>query len=583
MFSTKKDFALLARQISLPTRETTKENSTPFLVDIYQVRLWKLIHSPEQTDLDDIAQEFQCNSQELLHTLVALYDKCLSEIGGETIYSTICERKVVSILIVYNNPEVVIKQGAVSNLVTDEEDCLDTLLENIEEPDSVFHDVFSDASSSESSEEEDEDGDEDEDDERDYSIGVGKFLKKVKAEKLNLHKRLIGSLSFQKITMFPTPAHEEHVLDLLLLACRKKYRGRGIGRYLMKLLMNRDYIGDYDAIITASDQGAINFYRKFGFTEDAILLSKYKDIGDCWTNTTKMCYLPPYNVIDEDPIRCLTMMDDQFQKWQKSMFHGYQNQAALFQRLKHEMIGLYAKINAQDQTIVSLNRERFLLAKENAALKVKLSESASYQDDEIRENEQLETLQMIREMEKISILNEKLLVAQMSLLMDDDCTTQMAVEYCRNRLKDAKNYEIKAEKITLDGATIALYQSSLPLLHNGNQKNETLLFYSGHSDHIDIIANAGFTNEDFLYGSVGKGLYFHTNIKNLQKEKYLLCKVALGRIELISKPKTKSTITLKRNTEYDSVKILDMDINVDDEIVVFDSHLALPLFIITFE
>ncbi|CAF1535472.1 unnamed protein product, partial [Adineta steineri] len=179
--------------------------------------------------------------------------------------------------------------------------------------------------------------------------------------------------------------------------------------------MNRDYIGDYDAIITASDQGAINFYRKFGFTEDAILLSKYKDIGDCWTNTTKMCYLPPYNVINEDPIRCLTMMDDQFQKWQKSMFHGYQNQAALFQRLKHEMIGLYAK-------------------------------STSYQDDETRENEQLETLQMIREMEKISILNEKLLVAQMSLLMDDDCTAQMAVEYCRNRLKDAKNYEIKAEK-----------------------------------------------------------------------------------------------------------------------------------------
>ncbi|CAF1515871.1 unnamed protein product [Adineta steineri] len=37
------------------------------------------------------------------------------------------------------------------------------------------------------------------------------------------------------------------------------------------------------------------------------------------------------------------MMDDQFQKWQKSMFHSYQNQAALFQRLKHEMIGLYAK------------------------------------------------------------------------------------------------------------------------------------------------------------------------------------------------------------------------------------------------
>jgi GNAT superfamily N-acetyltransferase len=28
---------------------------------------------------------------------------------------------------------------------------------------------------------------------------------------------------------------EEHVLDLQLLACRKKYRGRGLGRHLMKV------------------------------------------------------------------------------------------------------------------------------------------------------------------------------------------------------------------------------------------------------------------------------------------------------------------------------------------------------------
>lgn len=40
--------------------------------------------------------------------------------------------------------------------------------------------------------------------------------------------------------------------------------------------MNRDYIGEYDAVVTASDQGAIDFYRKFGFTDDAIILSKYK-------------------------------------------------------------------------------------------------------------------------------------------------------------------------------------------------------------------------------------------------------------------------------------------------------------------
>ena len=44
------------------------------------------------------------------------------------------------------------KAETMSGVVTDEEDCLDKLLENVEDPPSVFHDVFSDKSSSESSE-----------------------------------------------------------------------------------------------------------------------------------------------------------------------------------------------------------------------------------------------------------------------------------------------------------------------------------------------------------------------------------------------------------------------------------------------
>ena len=103
-----------------------------------------------------------------------------------------------------DDPNVKLKPGTVGPIVTDDEDCLDTLLESIEDPDSVFHNVFSDKSSSESSDEEEEDGDDD-DDERDYSIGIGKYLEKVKAGKLNLQKRLIACLSFQKITTFPLP------------------------------------------------------------------------------------------------------------------------------------------------------------------------------------------------------------------------------------------------------------------------------------------------------------------------------------------------------------------------------------------
>ena len=66
------------------------------------------------------------------------------------------------------------------------------------------------------------------------------------------------------------------------------------------------------------------------------------------------------SAVNDDPIRCLTIMDEQFQKWfvtstpqmdrnllsrQKTMFNSYQSQAALFNRLKNEMIGLYAKVS----------------------------------------------------------------------------------------------------------------------------------------------------------------------------------------------------------------------------------------------
>ena len=98
-------------------------------------------------------------------------------------------------------------------------------------------------------------------------------------------------------------------------------------------------------------------------------------------------------------------------------------------------------------------------------------------------------------MEKMSVINEKLLIAQMSLLADDDCNTQMAVEYCSQKFKYADQYQIKAKKITSDAASIALYQSTSASFPSGNQKNETLLFYLGHHEHLEIIAHAGFTNE----------------------------------------------------------------------------------------
>lgn len=57
MFATKKDFALLARQVALSSR--------PLLVDVYQVRLWKVLHTPDKADVDAIAATFQVCSDDL--------------------------------------------------------------------------------------------------------------------------------------------------------------------------------------------------------------------------------------------------------------------------------------------------------------------------------------------------------------------------------------------------------------------------------------------------------------------------------------------------------------------------------------
>ena len=114
---------------------------------------------------------------------------------------------------------------------------------------------------------------------------------------------------------------------------------------------------------------------------------------------------------------------------------------------------------------------------------------------ETTSTDELDTHELIQGLEQMSMINEKMLIAQMSLLMNDDCNSQMAVEYSRYKLKQASQYRIKAKKISNDAASLALYQSALVSLRSGSQKNETLLFYSGHPEHLEIIVNAGFTNE----------------------------------------------------------------------------------------
>ncbi|CAF1567890.1 unnamed protein product, partial [Didymodactylos carnosus] len=248
-------------------------------------------------------------------------------------------------------------------------------------------------------------------------------------------------------------------------------------------------------------------------------------------------------------------------------------------------------INAQELTITSLY-------KENTSLKAQLAKLGQRRedrgDDEEPHNEDENSICdhfLTEQLEKVSLQGEQSLIAQMSLLMDDDCNQQLAIDYSSSMLTNSNMYRIKAKKIRVDSASNALYQSARSSLQG--QKNETLLFYSGHSDHLDVVADAGFTSEDFVYGNFGKGLYFNSNIcdclvKNIGEiQKVLLCKVALGKIDEIMINST-NKISSTRKTGFDSVKILSTKNSnsansFKSEHVIFSAHLAIPLFLLTFQ
>ena len=64
MFGTHKDFAELAHQIALSSRgPTTDRSKNTIHINVYQIRLWKLIHTPDRNDLEALAEALQvCKS-----------------------------------------------------------------------------------------------------------------------------------------------------------------------------------------------------------------------------------------------------------------------------------------------------------------------------------------------------------------------------------------------------------------------------------------------------------------------------------------------------------------------------------------
>ena len=76
MLGIQKDFAELAHQVALSSRgPTTDRSKNTIHINVYQIRLWKLIHTPDRNDLEALAEALQvCKTFSSISLTVKLSD-----------------------------------------------------------------------------------------------------------------------------------------------------------------------------------------------------------------------------------------------------------------------------------------------------------------------------------------------------------------------------------------------------------------------------------------------------------------------------------------------------------------------------
>ncbi|CAH1776038.1 unnamed protein product, partial [Owenia fusiformis] len=227
---------------------------------------------------------------------------------------------------------------------------------------------------------EDEDEDDDsEDDEEDFSKGINTFLECVRERRqirdnhvgpftskhVGIENRVVAAATFEKAFC---GKRSEKVNHLTVIAVRKRYQKWGIGRYLLSQLKNPQVVGQYDVIVVHADNSAIDFFERYGFTDDVVLNSKWSELADQYTNCTLMCYMPPFTgqsiLGKSDPALDIVAMEKELASWRNKNLEAYQAQASCLQRMRHEIIHLRALVSSQQDLLTHLEAENEELSRD---------------------------------------------------------------------------------------------------------------------------------------------------------------------------------------------------------------------------
>lgn len=218
--------------------------------------------------------------------------------------------------------------------------------------------------------------------------------------------RVVGAASFELVEEAQCPRDVHRVLQVTLLGVRTKFQALGLGAQLLRRVLSPRLSGAYDATITFADHDAVRFFRKFGFSDDAILTSRFRAVVDAWDQSTLMVRhnvcAPPRGVAGGGATDALLYPpaaiaeprylagDDlraRIDGWREARVLGYSQELSMLEMTHAELCMLRQRVVRQDDyvrflkaEVVQLHQQRGALADEVARLTALLQQQQPHVD-----------------------------------------------------------------------------------------------------------------------------------------------------------------------------------------------------------
>jgi len=604
-------------------------NLTPVVLD---TRKYQPVFSEERT-----SSIYEVPDWELLHAIVGLYDSYLPEITPEVLYNTLTCRSSLT-LVFLKEPEDVLKErdregpkeqkeipkpqkkevkGVKAKENKDKKE--EEEEEESEDEERIFTGVFSD----DETDEEDSSEEETEDDEH-YAASVEEYLEQVEKRRklreqnhldpasIGAESLLVAAATFKRVhnTEDSPRRDKERIIQLALLAVRRRFRKLGVGRQLLNFVRNPIVVGEYDALVSYVDPGATGFFVRNGFSSDLILNHRFSDLVDHWDNSTLMSYLPPYSeCLSSGTVSLLREMSsslgDDIKRWRSTSVEAYQTQLSCLERMRHEIMLLRTTVSSQETTMNSLTNEidRLRLSKGvcerefreyRAQVRAMLSRLKNGKEDLESAESEIMSLSLVGH--KDSLVNghvsENVAVMigeeEFSDLEDEIRSAICAVP----SYKSIRITSIEKQNAEKSALLRNVYKARCNALRDPNMTMK-LYYCGGKGGTLHRVLKEGFQPKDMVVGDFGVGMYFTQNpVRAMQYSEpglLLQCEVGIGNAESVLKmdqtrnrPPVGFDSILTGERDVDHIGIYSHQRHNELQYLVFDSKQAVPLYLIYF-